>query len=158
MLERAESMVEHGTGMLGACWSMPEVCRSALWACSEHARSMLGHAGSVLGAWWSVLGACCGHAMGACWEHAGSWWKLSTTSLQSGRRSRSTICGASRECEGSIIQNERPQRELTSIQPNWSEVALRATPDAPPQAAAMLPHPDAQNSAERLEEFGSPSE
>ena len=95
------SMVGHAVRMLGACWSMPEVCWSVLWACLGRARSMLGHVGSVLGAWssvlgawWSMLWACCGCMLGACWTAVKAF---NHEFARSGRRSRATICGASRE-------------------------------------------------------------
>ena len=119
VLERARSMLKHawrllGTcwsvlgawwGMLCACWELVGACRkyfgACFWACLERARSMLGHVGSVLGAWWSVLGAwwsmlwaCCGCMLGACWNAVKAF---NHEFARSGRRSRATICGASRE-------------------------------------------------------------
>ena len=108
-------MVGHAVRMLGACWSMPEVCWSVLRACLERARSMLGHVGSVLGAWWSVLGAwwsmlwaCCGCMLGACWNVVKAF---NHEFARSGRRSRATICGASRwigrECLCGVNHSKR---------------------------------------------------
>ena len=83
-------MVSRAGSMVGACWSV----LGAWW--------------SVLGAWWSMLWACCGCMLGACWNVVKAF---NREFARSGRRSRATICGASRwigrECLCGVNHSKR---------------------------------------------------
>ena len=103
-LKHAGSMLEHIVGTLGHAGSVLERARSML----KHAWRLLGTCWSVLGAWWSMLWACCGCMLGACWTAVKAF---NHEFARSGRRSRATICGASRwigrECLCGVNHSKR---------------------------------------------------